>query len=321
MDVGVGGRDEAHVHLAGAGRSEALELSGLEHAQELGLLPPGDVGDLVEEEGSAVGELEPADAIGPRVREGAPDVPEELALEDALRDSPRVQRHERTGRAAGSGVQGARDHPFPRPVLAVDQDVGVGGSDPLDQLEDRAHGGGLRDHRRLRFLAQDPVLGFEALSPAERFSERDLCRERRQKPRVLPRLLHEVPRAAAHRLDRQVHRAPGRHDDDRQSTVQPLDPREQIEPLLAGRRVPGVVQVHQDGVVIARFERGQSGRGRGGGLALVAFALQQQPQGLQHVALVVRDQDARGGGGHRVSLTEEAVTRRAGPVTDRGARP
>ena len=69
----------------------------------------GHVADLVEEERAAVGELEAADAVDARVGEGALDVAEELALEDALRDPPGVQGHERPRRAGGGGVERPRD--------------------------------------------------------------------------------------------------------------------------------------------------------------------------------------------------------------------
>src|SRR6266508_1777889 len=90
-DVGVCGREHPYVHLAGARGAEPLEFPGLENPQELGLLARGYVGDLVQEQGPAVGELEPSDAVGPRVREGALDVAEELALEDPFGDSAGVQ--------------------------------------------------------------------------------------------------------------------------------------------------------------------------------------------------------------------------------------
>ena len=67
-------------------------------------------------------------------------------------------------------------------------------------------------------------------------------------------------RAAAHGLDRQAHRAPGRHHDDRQRVVGGADAAEQIEAFLAGCRVARVVQIDQDHVVLAAFERPQDAR-------------------------------------------------------------
>src|SRR5436305_3739484 len=91
--VGVGGGDDAHVGGAGLRRSQALELAGLQHPQELGLLGERDVGDLVEEEGAAVGQLEAAHAVGLGVGEGAAHVAKELALEHRLRQPAGVHSH------------------------------------------------------------------------------------------------------------------------------------------------------------------------------------------------------------------------------------
>ena len=89
VEVGVGGRDDAHVGAPRARAADALELAGLEHAQQLGLQVQRDVGDLVEEQRAAVGQLEAADAVALGVGEGALDVAEQLALEQALRTGRR----------------------------------------------------------------------------------------------------------------------------------------------------------------------------------------------------------------------------------------
>jgi hypothetical protein len=82
VEVGVGGGDHADVDLAGG--------AGFEDAEELGLLADGDVGDLIEKEGAAVGQFEASDAVGAGVGEGAFDVAEELGLEGAFGECPRI---------------------------------------------------------------------------------------------------------------------------------------------------------------------------------------------------------------------------------------
>jgi hypothetical protein len=64
VQVGVGGRDQPHADLSRLRRAEPLELAGLDDAQQLLLLRQRDVGDFVEEQRAAVGQLEPADAVG-----------------------------------------------------------------------------------------------------------------------------------------------------------------------------------------------------------------------------------------------------------------
>src|SRR5712691_12679698 len=58
LDVGVGGRNDAYVRTPRARRANALVLAGLEHAQQLRLLRERQIGDLVEEQRAALGELE-----------------------------------------------------------------------------------------------------------------------------------------------------------------------------------------------------------------------------------------------------------------------
>ena len=76
VQVGIGGGEDAYVHAVGLRRTHALELAGFEDAQQLGLLGRGDVGDLVQEQRAAIGQLETAHAVRARVRKGSLDVAE-----------------------------------------------------------------------------------------------------------------------------------------------------------------------------------------------------------------------------------------------------
>jgi hypothetical protein len=89
---------------------------------------------------------------------------------------------------------------------------------------------------------------------------------------------------------------PRRHHDDRERGIEALDAREQVEPFLAGRRVARVVQVDQRDVELTRFDGGQHAGGRRRRFELEALGLQQQPQRLEDVGLIVGDQHARLGG-------------------------
>ena len=68
--------------------ADALERLLLEEAQQLGLQRRHHLADLVEEHRAAVGRLEQAALLLPRVGEGAALVAEELALEQRLREWP-----------------------------------------------------------------------------------------------------------------------------------------------------------------------------------------------------------------------------------------
>src|SRR3982074_2364977 len=78
--VGVGGGVSAGGNRAGVGGADPLNLPRLEHAQQLRLLMHGHVADLVQEDGSTVGQFEAADTIGTGVGERTFHVPEELAF-------------------------------------------------------------------------------------------------------------------------------------------------------------------------------------------------------------------------------------------------
>ena len=65
---------------------------------------------------------------------------------------------------------------------------------------------------------------------------------------------------------------------------------QEVEPLLARGRVARVVEVHQEDVELLVLERGDDAGRRGGGVDLVALGLEQQPQRLEHVGLIVGDE-------------------------------
>ncbi len=76
--VRVGGGHEAHIHLPGLLGAEGIDLLLLDGPQQLGLEVQGQVADLVQEEGAAVRQLEPAFTGRCRAAEGALHVAEEL---------------------------------------------------------------------------------------------------------------------------------------------------------------------------------------------------------------------------------------------------
>src|SRR5258706_5348909 len=63
LQVPVRRGDDSDIHSAGAIFAEFFELPLLQHAQQLALQLQRDLADFVEEQGAAVGQLEPADTI------------------------------------------------------------------------------------------------------------------------------------------------------------------------------------------------------------------------------------------------------------------
>ena len=80
-EVAIGSRDDPHVDVDGARAPEAFELPFLQDPQQLRLELNRQVPDLVEEQRSAMGQLEPPGLARMRARERAALTSEEFALD------------------------------------------------------------------------------------------------------------------------------------------------------------------------------------------------------------------------------------------------
>src|SRR4030095_14087895 len=112
---------DADVDLQGARSAQTLEFPLLQHSQDLRLRDQREVGDLVEEERAAVGQLEAAFLAPGGARERALLVPEQLGLEQRFRERRAVDRHEGAGAPTGTLVDRARDQLLARAALALDE--------------------------------------------------------------------------------------------------------------------------------------------------------------------------------------------------------
>ncbi len=309
VEVGVGGGHDAHVHPSSVRRTQAFELAGFEHPQELRLLRRQDVGDFVEEEGAAVRGFEAAHAVPLGIGEGAPHVAEELAFEDPFGECPGVDRDERPGSPARGGVERPRHHPFAGAVFTRQEHVRVRRADPRDELEHRPHGRRFGDQDQRVRAAEQAVLFFERLAPLERPPQLHLVLEHRQQAVVVPGFFDEVPGSPPHRLDRHLDAAPGGHHHHRQVRLEAAQAVEQLEAFAARGGVAGVVEVHQQDVEVLLLH-GVDHLAEGGGAGgFESLALEQHAQGFAHVELVVRDQ---GTGGGEAAVRIRRSTHRAG---------
>jgi hypothetical protein len=68
---------------------------------------------------------------------------------------------------------------------------------------------------------------------------------------------------------------------------------QQIETLAAGGGIAGVIEVQKEGVEGTGLESLQDLTRRAGHGRSIALGLEQQPQGREHIGLVVGDQDSR----------------------------
>ena len=139
QQVGVGRRDHPHVDLPGLVAADALERALLQGAQQLGLQARAHRADFVEEQRAAVRLLQPPRPTGERAGERAPDVPEQLRLEQRVRNGAAVDRHQPLVAARTVVVDGARHQFLARAGLAGDQNRARRAGHGLEELEEIAH--------------------------------------------------------------------------------------------------------------------------------------------------------------------------------------
>src|SRR5206468_4344353 len=84
LHVAVRGRDDANINPPGFLGAHGADFPALKRTEELHLDRERHLRDLVEEDRSAVGVLHEPHAVRVRSREGAANVPEQLALEELL---------------------------------------------------------------------------------------------------------------------------------------------------------------------------------------------------------------------------------------------
>ena len=105
----VRGRDDPDADALGGLGAEGADLSGLERTEQHRLPVERQLADLVEEERSAVGELERALASVDRAGERAPLAPEELARDELSSERAAVDDDEGAVRDGGALVERVRD--------------------------------------------------------------------------------------------------------------------------------------------------------------------------------------------------------------------
>ncbi|MNN22499.1 hypothetical protein D3C81_1358580 [compost metagenome] len=125
LQIPVGRRYDTHIGLDGLAATDPVEQSLLQHPQQLDLHRQRHVTDLVEEQGTPLGQLEAAATGGDGAGEGPFLVAEQLALQELRRNGAAVDGHEGAGAAGRELVDGAGHHLLAGPGLSQDQHVGV----------------------------------------------------------------------------------------------------------------------------------------------------------------------------------------------------
>src|SRR2546426_2234024 len=194
----VRGGDDAHVDLDGVRAAEALELTLLEHAKDLGLGHRREVGDLVEEERAPVGQLEAALLAAGRAGERTLLVAEQLRLEQRLGPGPTVHRDERAATPRRAPVDGAGDELLARAALALDEHGGGAVRHLFDERHHPPEGGARADHLALgaevlQLLLEGTVL-LDQVAPLEGLADelQELLAPERLGGEVVGAVLHRL---------------------------------------------------------------------------------------------------------------------------------
>ena len=179
--------------------AERLELALLQHAQQLRLERRAHRADLVEEDRAAVGQREFALLCRGRAGEGAANVPEQLRLEQRLRNRRAIDLDERHVALRAAVVDRARDQFLPGAGLAGNEHRALGCGNELRTADDLFHRPAAADDAvvvelLVTFAEQVAVLGSQPLM-VERPADDD------EELVDLERLLQVVESAELHRLD------------------------------------------------------------------------------------------------------------------------
>ena len=188
------------------------ERARLENPQELDLQVGGHLGDLVEEQRAAVGELEVPGTALVGSGEGAFLVPEKLALDQVRRDRAAVDRHERLLAPARQGMDRLGGRLLAAAALARDHDRRIRARDSRDDRARLAHGVRDAHHRpEMAGLVQGLPQGGVAVLGGASGPE---ALEHGFELHGTKRLDEVIEGARLHRLDGRVERSVARQDDD-----------------------------------------------------------------------------------------------------------
>src|SRR5581483_8435724 len=284
--VAVGGGNDPHVHLDWRGAADALELALLQHTQQLALRGQGHLPNLVQEDGAMVGQLESALALHQGPGEAALFVPEELALQQALRQSRAVDLDERPVSSRRVVVHGIGHELLAGARLPPDEDGGIRPRYAPDRLVDVLHLGTVPDDFLHRVLG-DEHLAAQRLDLRRPLPVLEVAAHGQQHVIKLEGLGHIVECSALDGLDSGICRAVGRHDDRADLVVLGV---QLVQDLNAAALGHAQIHEHQIGWLTGHKRKNL---GAAAGLRdFIAFTLQQSLQQLADLGIVVRNEHA-----------------------------
>ncbi len=146
LQIPVGCGDDTHIHLFRLCGAHRFKFPFLQHAQHLGLGFKTHVGDLVQEECTAISLLEGAHLVPQRPGEGALDVAEEDALNQLTGDGRAVDLDKGFSGASGSIVDGPGHQLLAGARFAHDEHTSISGCHTLNPVAHLVHLGGFAHH-------------------------------------------------------------------------------------------------------------------------------------------------------------------------------
>ncbi len=197
--VSVRRRQHAHVELNHVATAEAFDLTFLQHAQQLGLQRQAHLGDLVEQQRTALCLFELAGTGTYRTGEGAFLVAEQYRLEHVVRDRCAVDRNKGAVCTVRARMDIARQDFFAGTRLTADHHRRVARGDPVGQFDQLAGAQILGHHLAVLDLMM-----------------RQIALDLLQQVIDLERLGEVIDRTEFHRLDGLFDGAIGGHDQHRQ---------------------------------------------------------------------------------------------------------
>ncbi len=229
LQVPVGGGDHPHIHLSCHRFPHPLEFPVLQKAEQLHLRRRGDLPDLVQENRSSVRRLKPPLPVAHSPREGPPDMPEELALQERLGKRCAVDCEKRKAGPRTPLMNEVRQQFLPRSAFPLDQHGDGTGGHLRREVEHRFHRRAARDElargRALpQFLPEETDLILQHVMLV------DALREPAQL-RVLERFLQVVECTLLDRFDSGIDRPMRRHQHHRRVGRELPDLAENLHPV------------------------------------------------------------------------------------------
>ncbi len=233
LQMPVGRRDDADVHLQRDRAAQPLEALFLQGAKDLRLQRQRQVADFVEKQRTAMGHLELAGLAGRSAGKRPFLVAEELGLQQRFRDCGTVDRDKRAVRARTERMECPRKQFLARAALAFEEHRGVRCRGPMERDRDLLQFRILADDlgratARRELLLEENVLGRHAP-----LRERTLHHQ--QQMIGIDRLGEKVERAVLDGLDGVLNRAVRRHHHNRELGIQLFGGPQDAEAVALGK--------------------------------------------------------------------------------------